>query len=71
MATEADCQTVCDVALCEAWSFEKNKQLCYLKYRHGYTAREDTRFVSGFKNQGPWAEKDTEFDGGDICCERD
>ena len=64
-----DCQIVCDHAeTCEAWTFRENLNHCYLKARYGWTHQPCPNCDSGFKNQGPWYDPNTDFEGGDVDC---
>ena len=64
-----ECQTVCDsTSFCDAWTFSYRTNNCYMKERSGWVVVADSGGDSGFKNQGPWYEPSTNFQGGDYCC---
>ena len=65
-----DCQAVCDHASnCEAWTFKKTDETtCLLKGRYGWSHQACQNCDSGFKDQGPWYEANTDFEGGDVDC---
>ena len=68
--TREDCQAMCDLSrYCEAWTFSKESKFCGFKKRSGWTVKPDNRYESGFKNQGPWFEPNTDFSGGSYICE--
>ena len=64
-----ECQTVCDsTSYCDAWTFSHRTNNCYMKQRSGWLVVDDGGADSGFRNQGPWYDPDTNFEGGDYCC---
>ena len=69
-SNHAECQAVCETtAYCDAWTFRTDIKKCYLKHRTGWSAMTREHFESGFKNQGPWYDPNTDFSGGDYCCD--
>ena len=64
-----ECQAMCDLSShCGVWTLDKQKKRCLYKKREGWSVKHDSRFESGFKNQGPWFEPDTDFNEGDYDC---
>ena len=60
---------MCDLSShCDAWTFNKKYKTCWFKQRHGYKIKDDTDCTSGFKNQGPFIEENTNFSGGAYVC---
>ena len=60
---------MCDItSYCEAWTWEKGGKKCWFKKREGWSVKGDSRYESGFKNQGPWYDPNTNFSGGDHDC---
>ena len=67
--TRQQCQAVCDASgPCEAWTFAKYEKMCFTKKRAGWTSKANSNFDSGFKNQAPYYEMNTNFAGGDLWC---
>ena len=64
-----ECQAMCDLSLyCDAWTFGKSDKFCRFKQRSGWLVTPNDKYESGFKNQGPWFEPNTDFAGGDYKC---
>ena len=60
---------MCDVtSFCDAWTFDKKLKSCWFKQRHGWLVVDNTNNDSGFKNQGPFVEENTNFSGGGYIC---
>ena len=69
VSSREECQQMCDLnSYCEAWTMRKSDKVCYFKKREGWTAISDSNRESGFKNQGPWYEENTDFSQGDYLC---
>ena len=69
-SSRQQCQMLCDAtSYCDAWSYNDSIQTCWMKQRHGWSATADEAFDSGFRNNAPFYQKGTNFDGGDYTCE--
>ena len=65
-----ECQAICDNSShCEAWELEPSGDgnLCHLKHRTGWTAKDKRGYSAGFKHQNVVI-PDTQLDGGDFMC---
>merc|ERR1712227_1115975 len=63
------CQNLCDItSYCEAWSFKESAKTCWMKKRTGWTVKPNPDFASGFKNNGPYYQANTNLSGGDYSC---
>ena len=68
--TREQCQAICDITTyCEVWTFNENNKFCYMKKRTGWEVIPRLNYYSGFKNQGPFFEADTDYIGGDYNCD--
>ena len=69
VANREECQKACDdLSYCDAWTLRRANNVCYIKQRTGWKSIEDPYADSGIKNQSPLYEANTNFQGGDYCC---